>query len=111
MGSLPVRKVSRKLDRHQVSKLWQAYLDTGTLAGAAAACGIHPKTVQRYARRLKWKARREKILTAAADRADALAAEQIGQAEADAASSWRELLATATTRRALIGILKTITRK
>ena len=98
--------MSRKLDRRQVSELWRSYLDTGTLAGAAAACGIHPKTVQRYARRLKWKDRRAKILTAAAAIAEGLAAKEIGQAEADAATSWRELLATATSRRALLEILR-----
>lgn len=91
-----------------MSEAWRHYLDSGSLADAARSSGIHPKTIQKHARRLRWPQRREKILEHAAAIADRAAAQQIGQAEADAATSWRELLATATSRRALLEILRSL---
>lgn len=56
----------REKDEESEKKAWAAYFETGSIADAAAACGLSVGTVKNWFTRRKWKAKREAELAAQA---------------------------------------------
>ena len=94
-----------------IRKAFRAYLETGSLAAAAHAVEVHPKTIQRHARREKWKQRRERIEAAAADRADLAEIDRLTEKRLAARYKWTHALSEPATREGLLAILRELLRR
>ena len=100
----------RRLTRNALNRAFRHYLESGTLQAAAAALNVHPKTLQRAARRENWKQRAAAIHAAAAQKANGLLAGSQAQARATARLHWTEALTSAETREGLLAALRQILR-
>jgi hypothetical protein len=102
--------VPARTTRTQLNKAFRAYLERGTLAAAAAAIDVHPKTLQRHARRENWKARAAAIHATAAAQANGLLTTREAQARATARLHWTDALTSAQTTEAVLAALRQILR-
>lgn len=94
-------------------KAFRAYLDLGTIAAAALAVRLHPKTLARHARQENWRERRARILREAAALADTREIERLAEARLHARYKWTQALAAldpATTTEGLLAIIKEMLR-
>jgi hypothetical protein len=89
-----------------LANAFRAYLESASLNAAAAAVHVHPKTLQRYARRERWKQRRADILRAVAHRTDAQEIERLATARLRARARWGQVLSSPGTREGLLAILR-----
>jgi hypothetical protein len=102
--------VPPRLTRSRLNKAFRAYLESGTLATAAGSIRVHPKTLQRAARRENWAARAAAIHAAAAAQANGLLATRQAQARAHARSGWTNILDAAQTTEGVLATLRKILR-
>jgi hypothetical protein len=100
--------VPARTTRTSLNRAFRAYLETGTLQSAAAAVHVHPKTLQRAARRESWKQRAAAIHQAAAAKSNGLLTDSQAQARATARLHWTEALTSATTTEAVLAALSQI---
>lgn len=101
----------RRIPPATLRKAFRAYLDTGSIADAARAVDAHPKTIQRHARREKWKQRRDRIEAAAADRADVLEIDRLTTKRLSARARWSQALSEPATREGLLAILRELVHR
>jgi transposase-like protein len=102
--------VPPRLTRRQLNRAFRAYLETGTLATAARAIDVHPKTLQRAARREHWHARAAAIHAAAAAQANGLLTTTQAHARATARTGWTQILDAAQTTEGVLTALHKILR-
>jgi hypothetical protein len=102
--------VPARLTRSQLNKAFRAYLETGTLQAAAQTIHVHPKTLQRAARRENWKARAAAIHAAAAEKANGLETDHQAHGRANARSGWTSILDAAQTTEGVLAALRKILR-
>jgi hypothetical protein len=104
--------VPARTSRTRLNRAFRAYLETGTLQSAAAAAGVHvhPKTLQRHARRESWKQRAAAIHQAAAARSNGLLTDSQAQARASARTAWTKILDAAQTTEGVLAALRRILR-
>jgi predicted TPR repeat methyltransferase len=92
--------------RTRLNRAFRTYLEHGTLEAAARAIDVHPKTLQRAARRENWQARAAAIHAAAAQKSNGLLTDSQAQARATARLHWTEALTSAQTTEAVLAALR-----
>jgi hypothetical protein len=100
--------VPARTTRSQLNKAFRAYLESGTLAAAAALIDVHPKTLQRHAARENWKARAAAIHAAAANKSNGIEITHEANARARARSAWTKILDASQTTEGVLAALRKI---